>query len=62
MVIAAGAEAANLDLDVFMKQGQDYREKVSPFDRFSRLLRRPQPHPPDVRAASARADGVGQVG
>lgn len=38
MVIAAGAEAENLDLDVFMKQGQDYREKVSPFDRFSRLL------------------------
>ncbi|HEY2202630.1 MAG TPA: M48 family metallopeptidase, partial [Solirubrobacteraceae bacterium] len=38
MVIAAGAEGANLDLDVFMKQGQDYREKSSPFDRFSRLL------------------------
>jgi Zn-dependent protease with chaperone function len=38
MVIAAGAEAANLDLDVFMKQGQDYREKASPFDRISRLL------------------------
>ena len=38
MVIAAGAEAVNLDLDVFMKQGQDYREKASPFDRFSRLL------------------------
>ncbi len=38
MVIAAGAEAANLDLDVFMKQSQDYREKASPFDRFSRLL------------------------
>ncbi len=38
MVIAAGAEAANLDLDVFMKQGQDYRENASPFDRFSRLL------------------------
>src|ERR1700681_3738536 len=38
MVIAAGAEADNLDLDVFMKQGQDYREKASPFDRFSRLL------------------------
>jgi hypothetical protein len=38
MVIAAGAEAANLDLDVFMKQGQEYREKASPFDRFSRLL------------------------
>jgi Zn-dependent protease with chaperone function len=38
MAIAAGAEAANLDLDVFMRQGQDYREKASPFDRFSRLL------------------------
>src|SRR5438067_7073149 len=38
MVLAAGAEAANLDLDVFMRQGQDYREKASPFDRFSRLL------------------------
>jgi Zn-dependent protease with chaperone function len=38
MVIAAGAEAANLDLDAFMRQGQDYREKASPFDRFSRLL------------------------
>jgi Zn-dependent protease with chaperone function len=38
MMIAAGAEAANLDLDVFMAQSQDYREKASPFDRFSRLL------------------------
>jgi Zn-dependent protease with chaperone function len=38
MVIAAGAEAPNLDLDVFMKQGQDYREKASAFDRVSRLL------------------------
>jgi Zn-dependent protease with chaperone function len=38
MVIAAGAEAQNLDLDVFMKQGEEYRENVSPFDRFSRLL------------------------
>jgi Zn-dependent protease with chaperone function len=38
MVITAGAEAANLDLDVFMRQGQDYRAKGSPFDRFSRLL------------------------
>jgi Zn-dependent protease with chaperone function len=38
MVTAAGAEAANLDLDVFMKQGQEYRQKGSPFDRFSRLL------------------------
>ena len=38
MVIAAGAEAANLDLDVFMRQGQEYRERASPFDRFSRLF------------------------
>jgi Zn-dependent protease with chaperone function len=38
MVITAGAEAANLDLDVFMRQGRDYRAKGSPFDRFSRLL------------------------
>lgn len=38
MVITAGAEAANLDLDVFMQQGQEYRERASPFDRFSRLL------------------------
>jgi Zn-dependent protease with chaperone function len=38
MVIAAGAEAANLDLDVFVRQGQEYREQGSPFDRFSRLL------------------------
>lgn len=38
MTIAAGAEASNLDLDVFMQQGEDYREKASPFDRLSRLL------------------------
>ncbi len=38
MVLAAGAEAKNLDLEVFMKQGQEYREKVSPFDRLSRLF------------------------
>lgn len=38
MVIAAGAEAQNLDLDAFVRQGHDYREKASPFDRFSRLM------------------------
>ena len=38
MVLAAGAEAPNLDLDVFMQQGRDYRGKASPFDRISRLL------------------------
>ncbi len=38
MVLAAGAEAATLDLDVFMQQGQEYRGRVSPFDRFSRLM------------------------
>ena len=38
MVIAAGAEAATLDLDAFMKQAQEYRETASSFDRFSRLV------------------------
>jgi Zn-dependent protease with chaperone function len=38
MILSAGAEAANLDLDVFMQQGRDYREKASVFDRISRLL------------------------
>ncbi len=37
MVISAGAEAAELDLDAFVRQGQEYREKASPFDRLSRL-------------------------
>jgi Zn-dependent protease with chaperone function len=38
MVITAGAEAERLDLGAFMKQGQDYRDKASAFDRLSRLL------------------------
>ncbi|HXQ00270.1 MAG TPA: M48 family metallopeptidase [Solirubrobacteraceae bacterium] len=38
MVIAAGAEAERLDLDVFMRQGIDYREKGSGLERLSRLL------------------------
>jgi Zn-dependent protease with chaperone function len=38
MVMAAGAEADRLDLDVFMKQGQDYRERGSGLERLSRLL------------------------
>jgi Zn-dependent protease with chaperone function len=38
MVIAAGAEAERLDLDVFMRQGVDYREKGSGLERLSRLL------------------------
>ena len=38
MVVAAGAEAERLDLDVFMRQGIDYREKGSGLERFSRLL------------------------
>jgi Zn-dependent protease with chaperone function len=38
MVIAAGAEAERLDLDVFMAQGAEYREKGSGFERISRLL------------------------
>jgi len=38
MVIAAGAEAERLDLDVFMAQGAEYREQGSGFERISRLL------------------------
>lgn len=38
MVIAAGAEAKRLDLDAFMRQGQEYREKGSGIERISRLL------------------------
>ncbi|HWX88353.1 MAG TPA: hypothetical protein VNX67_09270 [Solirubrobacteraceae bacterium] len=38
MVAAAGAEAERLDLDVFMRQGIDYREKGSGLERLSRLL------------------------
>jgi Zn-dependent protease with chaperone function len=38
MVIAAGAEAERLDLDVFMAQGAEYREKGSGLERLSRLL------------------------
>ncbi|MHB1539480.1 MAG: M48 family metallopeptidase [Solirubrobacteraceae bacterium] len=38
MSVAAGAEAGNLDLDVFMQQGEEYRGQSSPFDRLSRLL------------------------
>lgn len=38
MVLAAGAEAERLDLDVFMRQGIDYREKGSGLERLSRLL------------------------
>ena len=38
MVMAAGAEAERLDLDVFMKQGQEYRERGSGIERLSRLL------------------------
>lgn len=38
MVIAAGAEAERLDLDVFMRQGVEYREGGSGLERLSRLL------------------------
>jgi Zn-dependent protease with chaperone function len=38
MIVAAGAEAERLDLDVFMRQGIDYREKGSGLERLSRLL------------------------
>lgn len=38
MVIAAGAQAEHLDLDVFMGQSADYREKGSGLERLSRLM------------------------
>jgi len=38
MVMAAGAEAEHLDLDVFMRQGAEYREKGTALERLSRLL------------------------
>ncbi len=38
MVIAAGAQAEHLDLDVFMRQGAEYREKGSGLERISRLM------------------------
>jgi Zn-dependent protease with chaperone function len=38
MVIAAGAEAERLDLDVFMNQGSEYNEKGSGLERLTRLL------------------------
>jgi Zn-dependent protease with chaperone function len=38
MVIAAGAQADRLDLDVFMRQSAEYREQGSGLERLSRLL------------------------
>jgi Zn-dependent protease with chaperone function len=38
MVLAAGAQAEHLDLDVFMRQGAEYREKGSGLERLSRLM------------------------
>jgi hypothetical protein len=38
MVIAAGAQAEHLDLDVFMRQSSEYREKGSGLERLSRLM------------------------
>jgi Zn-dependent protease with chaperone function len=38
MVMAAGAEAERLNLDVFMRQGMEYRERGLSLERLSRLL------------------------
>jgi Zn-dependent protease with chaperone function len=38
MVLAAGVPSKRLDLDSFLKQGQEYQEWSSAWDRFSRLL------------------------
>jgi Zn-dependent protease with chaperone function len=37
MVMAAGSQAEHLDLDVFVHQGEEYREKGSGLERLSRL-------------------------
>lgn len=38
MIITAGAEAENLDLDAFMRQGQEYAEPVSGLQKLTRLF------------------------
>lgn len=38
MVLAAGIPSKRLDLDAFLRQGQEYREWSSAWDRLSRLL------------------------
>jgi Zn-dependent protease with chaperone function len=38
MSIAAGAMVDRLDLDVFMRQGLDYKEKGGPLERLTRLM------------------------
>ena len=38
MSIAAGAMVEQLDLDVFMRQGLDYKEKGNPLERLTRLM------------------------
>lgn len=38
MILAAGAEAENLDLDAFMRQGQEYAEPTSGLQRLTRLF------------------------
>ncbi len=38
MIIAGGAQAKRLDLDVFMRQSMEYREQGSGLERLSRLL------------------------
>jgi Zn-dependent protease with chaperone function len=38
MVLAAGVPSSRLDLDSFLRQGQDYQEWSSAWDRVSRLL------------------------
>jgi Zn-dependent protease with chaperone function len=38
MVVAAGLPSSQLDLDAFLRQGQDYQEWSSGWDRLSRLL------------------------
>ncbi len=60
MVIAAGAEADRLDLDVFMAQGSEYNEKGSGIERLTRLLMNLNlTHPMPVRRIHELMEWVG---
>ena len=60
MVIAAGAEAKRLDLDVFMKQAQEYREGGKGLERLSRMmLDLNMTHPMPVRRIHELMEWVG---
>ncbi len=61
LIIAAGAEAERLDLDVFMKQAREYREGGKGLERLSRMLLdlRVGRHPMPVRRVHELMEWVG---